>query len=772
LKDAIVPNPAILLCMAKLRRGITLVLLLGLGAQAPPEYLSVPEWWGSIILTLKSKGETTSTVARETNQTHWDDQERVVFDVHLDARSPGPIVLRGTLDLQGLREEGRWQSWRNDLLKKTMLVNWVTGEGTSTSTIESPGEANAITTTEIARTKTRAGAKVDPVQMMGLHVDIKKGVYAFTLPMITALHDRDFPSREEWTSHTQEPNGLTHDDPGSSLSSSVVTGQILPEGDVEIDSHVVKVFDQKLPPRVDILKGSMAFKIKQPFKGKGKVDTQAILTWEFSPYRPPPIELELEAEGGGGKKWDEWRPVGGPNERTPGSQVILTATVVSRDAPLPDKPRRITLVLTQVSHEKGVCINFPPEGGAVADADLQFRQADNPGLKTFRDGVRIVDPSKPRIQALLSCLDYGAWGEVMAEAELESGRVILGHVKGKPQERLLRIPERPANSKIASVWKSPGADDADDDDLPAGDGQKGDGLTNYEEYRGFYVSGSWKQGDPAKKEFFVRNECGATAEPGITLFETITQLRVHRLADKELSADKVINFNHTEGPHLKVDQHGIRVVSEPSLGKFCQAHSRNPNTPIGTPKNVDFVGLGDVPTNVVQLHTPNVTTQGSYAAPSVAHELLHCCNVYHHGEEPKALENGVSWTQDDRGIWEGGVKIRVLDAAGNDISGKVSFPQVSPNVKQVFPSVWQGNSSGDVNCVMRYDTAECYTPQGAPTDRVRLLRGDEPVGGGLCTTPDATGTNLNPGRFGPCANGRGACSKQILVNDSAKAPAR
>jgi hypothetical protein len=229
-----------------------------------------------------------------------------------------------------------------------------------------------------------------------------------------------------------------------------------------------------------------------------------------------------------------------------------------------------------------------------------------------------------------------------------------------------------------------------------------------------------------------------------------------------------------------VDQHGIRMVYRPAIGGYCQAVSTRGRP--GLPKDSVHVLLGNIPPNVVNADTGGgVMTSMTYAGPTVAHELFHCCNVYHHGEELPGFENDQTWIKDTTpDIQERGAKITVLDEAGTNIESILSWI-VGPKIyKIVRVHTWRGTSSGDVGCVMRYDDARAFvlpvTGVAVPSERRMLKFGDEVVGGGLCTSGAATGTNLPrgslPGRFGPAAHNRGNCAGQIVVNDKAGATTR
>ena len=81
---------------------------------------------------------------------------------------------------------------------------------------------------------------------------------------------------------------------------------------------------------------------------------------------------------------------------------------------------------------------------------------------------------------------------------------IVGYLDGDPSQTEVRLPMRSASSFIADSWKkSHGvngvSDNADNETDPKGDGNPGDGLTLYEEYRGFIEDGQHIEGDPKRR---------------------------------------------------------------------------------------------------------------------------------------------------------------------------------------------------------------------------------------------------------------------------------
>jgi hypothetical protein len=698
--------------------------------------------------------------------------ETASLEGHLDRRFPAPMILRkaDVPNAAALIRRGRWQVWLPELRPDRPSTYVVTGESHSSGTAESKGEAGLLIRDSEITQKSRIGTGTLPLAISRVQIDREQKKYALAVSLLEALGDSRIPSiQSSWHEHSQ-PSGFRETRSETLRGSTlVVNGKLGAHSDVEFSPAEVMVFDRALPDKVGLLQGSIDIPLVPGRERHGKVDKEvrkAVLYWSFSPTPPPPIDLEIEVVSTSAGTWPDWRPRATWVADSPGGHVDIAARVVSRGGPLPDKPVKIALRLAEVSSEPGICVNFPEPAADAPNGrpDLRFISNGNSEVKVTDLSAWTIKPPKPELQARLASFDYGGWADVMAEAYLESGRILVGRLKGKPGERRLLVPDRDPASKIARCWKSPGKDDEDLDDQPPGDGQAGDGFSNYEEYRGFRVGKVWKDGDPAKKEFFVRNEAPVLGAGGVALFEAITNLRVHRVdADEIRSSDRVVNFN--KGHAHVVDQHGVRIFFDPNLKGACWAEGDGkPGLPKG---NVGGVHIGVFENRDVDTVVGGGVTRRPYVEPSLAHELLHCCNVYHHGDKPGDAD--VLWSRNAAGtVLQNGTPIRVLDEAGAEISAKLTVNSLGKmNIGDVG-----GRSSGDVGCVMRYDAANAYRIPGRPDDRVRLGPGDPPeqIGGGLCRSPAATGNNVSPpGRFGAAdvSKNRGNCAGQIVVRDNA-----
>ena len=343
------------------------------------------------------------------------------------------------------------------------------------------------------------------------------------------------------------------------------------------------------------------------------------------------------------QSYETWRPEAGLNERTIGNEIKIDAKLEGPDGGVAKvKARKIIFELTGTSREPGVALNFPLAAGTSGDFDLQFSPKSNPP-----GGYIITGPGNQRAETvpgqytsasvMVSSFDWGAWSTLKVTAELEDGRSVTGHLRGKSGPTEILLPKRAKDSQIADIWKENAGvslPDADDSERgPAGESSPGDGFSLYEEYRGFYVHGEHIAGDPKTIDFFVRNYIGPDAEPGIFFFADLTGTEVHsRLLDTEFDRKKrVMNANHGQGPHL-VDQHGVfletRAGLDGGLTIFSKAGVR------GRPSITLSVNLQprDSLTGMTTSENVPFSDLASAYDRAVAHELMHSVGAEHHGE--------------------------------------------------------------------------------------------------------------------------------------------
>lgn len=492
------------------------------------------------------------------------------------------------------------------------------------------------------------------------------------------------------------------------------------------------------------------------------------LSWML--VREGEYELVLEPEP---DYATSWRPKAGATERERGNTLVIKATLKRKDGKALDLyAEEILFRLAQRSHEPGVMMNHPAPSAQSSPAlpDLMFEPELNEPLDlevrgtNGAEAVTRAGASYETVYVYVSSFDWGAHGTLTAEARLPSGERVAGRLAQSPGSYELHIPRRPSgDDPIAAGWRTAGegrAGDAlsDADGKPTGDGYPGDGLSLYEEYRGFSVNGKRVEGDPVRKELFLRNKVGGRALEGIANFAQRSGMRVHpELSDAEMDEGRVVNFNST-GQFQRVRQHA--VILEMSAVRTDAIAVGGP----GTPKSIQAI---EFPLDLIIVSS----FPKGYFTSTVGHELGHAVNIYHHGDTDPGKKRyrvveGVVYESDasDESLTPDGKKaVTLLHEDGRPFDlAKVHVRKV-PDV-----GVRQGQHSGQEHCMMRYDVARFHV-----RDDPAVLYFNSPpevVGTTLCTRPEGSGVNtagrLPAPRYGDAAKNRGTCAAQLCVNDA------
>ena len=459
--------------------------------------------------------------------------------------------------------------------------------------------------------------------------------------------------------------------------------------------------------------------------------------------------------------------------------------------------------------------------------DLRFDRHFGPVEETKRLQTQHVQPGRdkdgaPNAVTRIDAYDYGGWSDLAVVAELKDGRQIVGHLEGEADNTLIPLPKRSGGSLVADAWRERHkitAGDADDSErMPEGEpGCHGDGLSLYEEYRGFMAGGRHLRTDPRKKDLLIYNACGGVARRGIALFQRLTGLSVHaQLREDERNFDmpeeirfgfptnrySAINGYFDKGPH-RVNQHRVDI-------KFCGDTAKK-----GGATFVPTHELHARPSlvNSITVQRPDAdywrNQYGVSAADkprqfdvAVAHELSHSVGVDHHGEDDYRLKIEAFAADPQTGRpagwydWDGTGKSPyrfIEEATGRDITeawvkaaldvNKTSLKEnpaldfntengVNHSVQELWVGRQEGEHSGDKSCIMRYWFSDIYPKPGAKQTFYLVPEGSEPVGSQLCDQRDANlvypvGGSKRP-RYGATHSARGRCRHWICVNDAVR----
>jgi hypothetical protein len=273
---------------------------------------------------------------------------------------------------------------------------------------------------------------------------------------------------------------------------------------------------------------------------------------------------------------------------------------------------------------------------------------------------------------------------------------------------------------------------------------------------------------------FIRDEINiGESRRGIGLFEVETGFEVHaKLRASEIADDNRINFNYGDASRHVVDQHGVRVKRFTQDVGYAQAQNlpgRDGNGTPGTKSSVYmYPDLGVSQTGAQSLGANGVVQFSRSAQPEfvadLAHEISHCCCVYHHGES----DYTVRWSE-----WLVSNQRELRENSFTAIQLRWEPSLVCTNYgpylrDEVLIGTDHGQHSGDANCYMRYGAAWAYVLKADPSVRMLVT---ETKGLSICTSAAGTVVNADAhrpqSRYGSAdtANRRGNCKGQLCVND-------
>lgn len=414
------------------------------------------------------------------------------------------------------------------------------------------------------------------------------------------------------------------------------------------------------------------------------------------------LERDMHVDGTLLRVRASWRP-----------EVDSFVSVTARLASSSGLATRFRFTLPEVSREVGVAIN----AGDARTPDLEFAAQD--GLILADDHQSVMTSSNASEATVrVKALDYGAWGQVMAEA-LVNG--VWVPVDAEGGGRTVSVPIDDDGNHIADSWEAifgitgqKATDDLDSQPAPSDAAEArrraGDGLSNYEEYRGFMQEGEWTFGYPGQRDVFIYDKLAHG-----TGWYSRSGLRVHLVAENELNRARFINFNRGYG--TTGAQRGL-ILEARELDEGVAGEASD----VGTPNVVEWVG--------VDIGKTGWDADPDEAASLIAHELGHASNLPHHGD-PSATT----------GICRG------------------ADPMVT--------GVKGGQFSGDWDCIMRYTAATKYEGwdgvcHNAPWDPL--------TPGSFCRSRAGTGNNAGPNRMEhgeayPFAGDAtvGACMNHLMI---------
>ncbi|MBL8897883.1 MAG: hypothetical protein JNM84_09650 [Planctomycetes bacterium] len=628
---------------------------------------------------------------------------------------------------------------------------------------------------EVVQTENGTGLPQDCT--IGLHIDPAARTYSFSFDIATK-------TRTELRGPLGEPErgesqgGFAYESPDLPLPSE---GTLL-EGETSF-----------APLHADGRLGTHLVEIGKTLRMQaGKPMTPVRVRWRFGRPDPlPPLELVLRAENHAG--WLPEGPLPPAPEGTVGNRITVVAELRSKDgSALPRGAVAMSFELLSVSTEPGYALNHPLEAAHDPRAfDLGFVEGGDAAPLVPRAQAATTPIGDWKLaHAEVGAFDWGAHGALRAKAYVAHHGELVAVLEGS-EERELRLPQRAASSAVADAWKkSYGvADRTDDDDAErtSGNEHDGDGLTLYEEYRGFFGRGRHSRHDalcaldPRRKDLIVLiGERGseidgaalrplaprlADARRAFALFESASRgIRSAELLQSEVPESRCLNANHRSA-HRGL-QHGVLLFDSgpmPDGGETSEGSTVGGAYPLAlqrkTPGKTRVVAIAFAEIeDGYRLQSEAATraqetlpyTAAEELASTVAHELAHACGVNHHGNR----EGAGPYTT--LGAEQAPPRYRAFDVDGNELlqrplvlGGAIGGPQ--------------SRASGDTACILTYNNLFQWVvvAERGVGYRWRALRPLKP-GTIFCTGKDGAVPNEAFGEAGPAG---GSCLAKLRVRD-------
>ncbi len=371
--------------------------------------------------------------------------------------------------------------------------------------------------------------------------------------------------------------------------------------------------------------------------------------------------------------------------------------------------------------------------------DLYFRAADNPGFTLvdpitaelqhpISQVIELADTTESTYLVAVMVKDSGASARLVAEVEIVGSWIPVKAIgpTADPMGMALMLPLDQDTDGVADRWEAihSASDVSGDTENIPGAVNTGDGLTNFEEYRGIYALGQFVRTDPEQKTIFVHDYTGRRL-PEIQAmrdFYAPKGLQVYSVDGSEFFED-VVNYQRTDAK--RGDQY-LAVLIE------------NPATPTGVGYRVfaedwltfagkaSHIGPPQKGLNTMALQY-RIETRAHEPWAVVGHELGHLMNVAHHGDTDNWVDT----------------------PAGRE-----------------FAALEGGQHSGDFNCIMKYEAATqfCTFPRLMRYNTWFFepypLQVSRPVTS-LCTDKTGTGTNAAGAWAGNATVGN--CTAQVKV---------
>ena len=377
------------------------------------------------------------------------------------------------------------------------------------------------------------------------------------------------------------------------------------------------------------------------------------LTWDLEREVVTRVILDLADK--------EWLPDGSPS----GDAAPLEITARIQERPEATTEGKFRFTLDEVTREPGYALNAGEKDDI--SPDLEFA-ADQPGftapMPTGTSEAWEIETTElvNETTVMIRARDYGAWAKLRCEVNIDGVWHKCETERGKDY---ITIPQDTDEDRIADLWEDEyGVRDQDEvadlDSKPEEQHSAGDGISLYEEYRGFVnVDGEHQRLHPDIKTLFVRDQDGLVAS---STFESGSGLTVFFLGETgwtgpndgwdTLDISKRIVNPNTSGYGHETDQHALHVVQDQLFGNNRYKEGMLPElynkytlgvcvvfgdlrdgSPVTCPKALVFTdNIATYANEITAGATPEARAEFvlNLRSETAAHEMGHNVGLHHH----------------------------------------------------------------------------------------------------------------------------------------------